>query len=86
MNSLTVLQLKKLAKQKGIKGYSTLRKSQLLFALKKSKKSRSRSGKRRSVKKADYNAEDVLSDAEIEKFYQWLVAQQSEKAILKSSL
>lgn len=52
MNSLTVAELKKLAKTKGIKGYSTLRKGELLSALKKGKKSRSRSGKRRSSKKS----------------------------------
>ena len=59
MNSLTVVELKKLAKQKGIKGYSKLRKGELLSALNRSpsrskspkvRKSRSRSGKRRSVK------------------------------------
>jgi len=59
MNALTVVELKKLAKQKGIKGYSKLRKSELLSALNRSpsrskspkvRKSRSRSGKRRSVK------------------------------------
>jgi hypothetical protein len=59
MNALTVVELKKLAKSKGIKGYSKLRKSELLSALNRSpsrskspkvRKSRSRSGKRRSVK------------------------------------
>ncbi len=74
------------ALKKSKKSRSRSGKRRSVSALKKSKKSRSRSGKRRSVKKADYNVEDVLSDAEIEKFYQWLVAQQSEKAILKSSL
>ena len=61
MNSLTVVELKKLAKQKGIKGYSKLRKGELLSALNRSpsrskspkvRKSRSRSGKRRSVKRS----------------------------------
>ncbi len=60
MNSLTVAELKKLAKQKGIKGYSTLRKSELLSALNRSpsrsksrkvRKSRSRS-KSRKVRKS----------------------------------
>ena len=59
MNSLTVVELKKLAKSKGIKGYSKLRKGELLSALNRSpsrstspkvRKSRSRSGKRRSIK------------------------------------
>ena len=59
MNALTVVELKKLAKSKGIKGYSKLRKSELLSALNRSpsrskspkvRKSKSRSGKRRSVK------------------------------------
>jgi hypothetical protein len=44
MNSLTVVELKKLAKSKGIKGYSTLRKSELLSALNRSP-SRSKSPK-----------------------------------------
>ena len=61
MNSLTVVELKKLAKSKGIKGYSKLRKGELLSALNRSpsrskspkvRKSRSRSGKRRSVKRS----------------------------------
>ena len=61
MNSLTVVELKKLAKQKGIKGYSKLRKGELLSALNRSpsrskspkvRKSRSRSGKRRSIKRS----------------------------------
>jgi len=57
MNALTVVELKKLAKSKGIKGYSKLRKSELLSALNRSpsrsvKRSRSRSGKRRSVKRS----------------------------------
>jgi len=115
MNALTVVELKKLAKSKGIKGYSKLRKSELLSALNRSpsrskspkvrksrsrskspkvrksrsrsksrkvrKSPKSRSGKRRSVKK-DYtisikpyfvkNDEDnyVPSDAEIGKFLQ----------------
>ena len=59
MNSSTVVELKKLAKSKGIKGYSKLRKSELLSALNRSpsrsvKRSRSRSGKRRSVKNAEH--------------------------------
>lgn len=65
MNALTVVELKKLAKSKGIKGYSKLRKSELLSALNRSpsrsrsrskspkvRKSKSRSGKRRSVKRS----------------------------------
>ena len=61
MNSLTVVELKKLAKSKGIKGYSKLRKGELLSALNRSpsrskspkvRKSRSRSGKRRSAKRS----------------------------------
>ena len=60
MNSLTVVELKKLAKSKGIKGYSKLRKSELLSALNRSpsrskspkvRKSRSRS-KSRKVRKS----------------------------------
>ena len=59
MNSLTVVELKKLAKSKGIKGYSKLRKGELLSALNRSpsrskspkvRRSRSRSDKRRSIK------------------------------------
>jgi hypothetical protein len=44
MNALTVVELKKLAKSKGIKGYSKLRKSELLSALNRSP-SRSKSPK-----------------------------------------